>query len=60
MTKCPDCKKEISKPEKSWKYGQFKVEVFSCECGTQFRDYSKEGKHSFTLKAKKGKGFIKA
>jgi hypothetical protein len=60
MAKCPDCKKDIHKPKKSWNYGQFKVQAYSCECGTDFRDYSKDGKHSFTLKHKKGKGFVKA
>jgi len=36
------------------------VEAYSCDCGTDFREYSKAGKHSFTLKLQKGKGFIKA
>jgi hypothetical protein len=60
MARCPDCKKENSKPKKTWNYGQFKVQAYSCECGTNFRDYAKEGKHSFSLKLKKGKGYVKA
>jgi hypothetical protein len=60
MVKCPNCNKEVSKAKKSWFYGIFKVEVYSCECGTLFREYTKDGKHVFTLKLKKGKGFIKA
>ena len=60
MAKCPSCKKESSKPKKSWNYGPFKVQAYSCECGTDFRDYSREGKHSFSLKLKKGKGYVKA
>ena len=61
MVKCPNCKKEQDKPKKTWKYGQFTVEAYSCDCDTQFREYiTKAGKHSFTLKLKKGKGFIKA
>jgi len=61
MTKCPNCKKENLKPNKTWKYGQFTVQAYSCaSCGTDFREYSRAGKHSFTLKLKKGKGFVKA
>jgi len=61
MSRCLKCQKEVRDPEKTWKYGQFKVQAYSCKnCGTQFRDYSKEGKHSFTLKLQKGKGYIKA
>jgi hypothetical protein len=50
MVKCPDCKREFDKAEKAWRYGQFDVEAYSCECGTDFRDYSIRGKHSFFLK----------
>lgn len=61
MVKCPNCKKEMIKTDKSWKYGLFAVEAFSCtNCGTQFREYTKNGKHSFTLKLQKGKGYKKA
>lgn len=59
MAKCPNCKKEIAKPKKTWTYGQFEVQSYSCNCGTRFREYTKAGKHSFTLKVQKGKGFIK-
>jgi len=61
MTKCPNCRKDLAKPQKTWKYGQFTVQAYSCDnCHTDFREYTKEGKHSFTLKLKKGKGYIKA
>jgi hypothetical protein len=60
MAKCPNCKKELTKPKKSWTYGIFKVQAYLCDCGTDFREYSKAGKHSFTLKLKKGKGSVKA
>jgi len=61
MAKCPNCKKEMAKPNKTWEYGQFAVQAYSCNnCGTDFREYNKAGKHSLTLKLKKGKGFIKA
>jgi len=60
MAKCPNCKKENAKSNKKWKYGQFTVEAYSCSnCGTQFREYAKNGEHSFTLKLQKGKGYRK-
>jgi transposase-like protein len=61
MAKCPKCKKGAAKPEKKWKYGRFTVQAYSCNnCGTQFREYMQNGKHSFTLKLQKGKGYAKA
>jgi transposase-like protein len=62
MAKCPDCKAEVGEPDKTWKYGVFTVNAYTCKkCQTQFREYfNKTGKHSFTLKLKKGKGYIKA
>jgi len=61
MVKCPNCKKEQGKPKRTWKYGQFNVQAYTCgNCKTDFREYTKAGKHSFTLKLKKGKGYIKA
>jgi hypothetical protein len=61
MAKCPNCKKEVLRQAKKWKYGQFSVEVYSCKnCDTEFREYTQNGKHSFTLKLKKGKGYIQA
>jgi hypothetical protein len=62
MAKCPNCKKENPKPAKTWKYGQFKVQAYTCNyCKTQYREYlDKNGKCSFTLKLQKGKGYIKA
>jgi hypothetical protein len=56
LVKCPDCLKEISECNKKWKYGQFDVEAFSCECGTDFRSYKKGGVESFKLKRKKSGG----
>jgi transposase-like protein len=62
MAKCPKCKKEVTKPDKKWKYGRFTVQAYTCDnCKTQFREYyDKNGKHSFTLKLQKGKGYTKA
>jgi DNA-directed RNA polymerase subunit RPC12/RpoP len=60
-TKCPNCKKEVSKPEKTWKYGRFNVQAYKCSnCSTQFRDYTKNDKAAFTLKLEKGRGYVKA
>lgn len=52
MAKCLDCKKELN-PRKSWSYGAFTVEAYSCDCSTKFRTYTKNGKHVFTLKLHK-------
>jgi hypothetical protein len=37
--KCPKCGKNKKIPNKSWQYGIFKVDTYSCDCGTQFRVY---------------------
>jgi len=55
MAKCPNCQKEVAKPKKTWSYGKFKVDAYLCECGMGFREYSRSGKHSFTLALKKGR-----
>ncbi|MBS7605564.1 MAG: hypothetical protein QXV82_10395 [Ignisphaera sp.] len=62
MAKCPACKAENPTPTKTWKYGAFTVEAYTCKnCQTQYREYyNKDGKYSFTLKLEKGKGYIKA
>lgn len=62
MAKCPECKKEVAKSSKKWKYSAFTVELFECACGTKFREYSRNSKHIFTLKFKKGKdkSFVRA
>jgi len=60
MVKCPACKKEFEKHKKTWKYGQFDVKAYTCECETDFRGYTLKGKHSFTLQKKKGKKFVEA
>jgi len=60
MVDCPNCKKEIENPQKTWNYWKFTVEAYCCDrCGARFRDYSKEGKHSFTLKFEDGKWGMK-
>jgi len=61
MVNCPDCGKEVTKPAKTWKYGRFMAHAYLCgNCGTQFREYTRNGKHSFTLKLQKGRGYVKA
>lgn len=60
MVKCPKCNKEVAKPVKEWKYHTFMVEAFLCSnCGTKFREYTKDGKHSFTLKLQ-GRQYLRA
>ena len=61
MAKCPDCGKIVEKPDKTWKYGNFSVNAYTCKnCNIRFREYfDKNGKHSFTLKFQKGKGYVK-
>jgi transposase-like protein len=62
MAKCPNCNRELAKPKKAWKYGQFTVQAYLCgNCGTDFREYFNAGKHSFTLKRAKRAGgrFVK-
>jgi len=44
---------EYREYKKKWKFGQFEIEAFTCECGTKFREYSKGGKYNFTLKKSK-------
>jgi len=62
MSICPNCKNENPNPIKTWKYRFFTVKAYTCSnCKTQYRDYfDKDGKHSFTLKFEKGKGYIRA
>ena len=59
MIKCPNCRKELAKPRKSWSYGHFDVEAYTCSCGLMFREYKKDGKHSFMLKRAGGRKWIK-
>jgi transposase-like protein len=50
MVRCPKCKKELSTPTKTWKYNAFTVQSYLCDkCNMQLRDYTKEGKHVFSL-----------
>jgi transposase-like protein len=61
MVNCPKCKKDVTKPAKTWKYGPFTAQAYLCSnCGTKFNEYTRNGKHSFTLKLQKGKGYVKA
>lgn len=60
MGKCPDCMKEYREHKKKWKYAQFDVEAYSCQCGTDFREYRKAGEISFVLKKCKDGKFRKA
>ncbi len=53
MVKCPDCMREHAGYTNKWKYGQFEVEDYFCECGTEFRSYKKDGNESFKLKKNK-------
>jgi len=60
VVRCPTCKKENTKPYKTWKYGKFfTAEAYVCDCGTKFREYKKDGKPSFMLKVQEGKGYVK-
>jgi transposase-like protein len=62
MAKCPNCNRELNKPKKTWKFGQFTIQSYLCgNCGTDFREYFKAGKLSFTLKRAKRAGgrFVK-
>jgi len=61
MVKCPGCGADIEKSDKTWKYGIFTVYAYKCKsCGTQFRDYIRNGESIFMLKLEKGKGYVKA
>jgi len=61
MVKCPNCGAEIEKSDKTWKYGIFTVNAYTCKnCGTRFMDYTRNGESRFMLKLEKGKGFVKA
>jgi len=57
MASCPECKNEVEKPKKTWIYGRFEVKAYTCnKCGTEFREYFRDGKKSFTLKKRGGPG----
>ena len=62
MSKCPNCGYVNPTPNKTWRYGIFMVQAYTCgNCGTEYREYyGKNGKLSFTLKLQKGKGYVKA
>jgi hypothetical protein len=41
---------------KSWKYGTLKADFYICRnCGAKIREYTRDGKHSFTLMFRNGK-----
>ena len=55
MFKCPKCHKEIAKYEKTWKYKSFVAQFYVCSnCGAKAREYTWNGRHSFTLMFKNG------
>jgi len=55
MVQCPKCKKELTKPNKTWKYRELTAQFYICgNCGSKFREYVKNGKHNFTLMFKDG------
>jgi hypothetical protein len=66
MAICPNCRRKIAEPDKSWKFSKFDVQAFICNnCGTRFREYSQDGIYCFTLRLRKGskqgrKVFVKA
>jgi len=61
MAKCPGCGANVEKSSKTWRYGVFTVNAYTCgNCGLRFREYFREGKYIFTLKLEKGRGFVKA
>jgi hypothetical protein len=62
MAKCPKCSNEITKSEKKWNYGQFKVRAYLCDKGTTaFREYyTKDGKLSFILVKEERGNYVKA
>ncbi|MEM3823890.1 MAG: hypothetical protein QXH87_03055 [Candidatus Bathyarchaeia archaeon] len=38
MAKCPNCKKDVDNPQKTWQYGIFTVKAYTCQnCKTQFK-----------------------
>jgi uncharacterized protein with PIN domain len=38
MAKCPNCKKELAKPDKKIETHAFRIEVYSCDsCGISFK-----------------------
>lgn len=69
MARCVNCNRELIEADKSWTYGVFKVDAYSCDCGAKFNVYTaihvimgsgsgkgrKLEKHTFTLKCEKGK-----
>lgn len=60
MVPCPKCKAENVEPTKKWKYGRFVVQLFYCSnCGTRYREYTRNGEHNFTLRLIKGKNWQK-
>jgi hypothetical protein len=59
MPKCPSCKKEALKMEKSWKYATYDVNAYKCDCGTEFRNYMVGKETKFTLANTRGKGQFK-
>jgi hypothetical protein len=63
MSTCPNCSTKTEKEDATCNYGKgFIVHIYSCpKCNSKFRDYvrQKDGKLSFTLLQKNGKGRFK-
>jgi DNA-directed RNA polymerase subunit RPC12/RpoP len=46
----------LAKPNNTWKYRGLIAKFYLCsKCGAKFREYSRDGKHEFTLMFKDGK-----
>ncbi|HLI46433.1 MAG TPA: hypothetical protein VKU94_04500 [Geobacterales bacterium] len=59
MVRCWNCGKDLSKVNRTWKYGIFDVKEYICSCNAVTREYLKNGKPSFYLGNIKGKGGFK-
>ena len=61
LVKCPNCKNDSTLADKTWKYSVYLVQVYTCKnCKTKYRVYIHDGKQSFVLRFRKGKGYIRA
>jgi hypothetical protein len=50
MIRCPNCDNELVNPDKTWKYNVWDVQFFICDnCEARVREYTRNGRHSFTL-----------
>jgi hypothetical protein len=61
MAICPNCKTTELIKVKAGSMVKLVANAYVCpKCNTRFWEYYRDGKHSFTLKFEKGKGFVKA